>query len=91
MLVHWDRLALAEAAHVLGVNPSTARSRYATARATLRETLAIRDAACAAPTKAPQGSLSTALVMIVAMAASSSWVLSSAPVCTTSSTGPART
>ena len=43
MLVHWDRLTLAEAAHVLGLNPSTARSRYATARATLRETLAISD------------------------------------------------
>ena len=38
-LVHWDGLTLTEAAQVLALNPSTARSRYATARRTLRDTL----------------------------------------------------
>jgi RNA polymerase sigma-70 factor (ECF subfamily) len=39
MLVHWDGFLLVAAAELLGVNASTARSRYAAARATLRETL----------------------------------------------------
>ncbi|WP_425308372.1 RNA polymerase sigma factor [Ammonicoccus fulvus] len=39
MLVHWDGFALVEAAEILGVNPSTARSRYAAARETLRTAL----------------------------------------------------
>lgn len=40
MLVHWDGFTLLEAAELLGVNPSTARSRYAAARETLRAALA---------------------------------------------------
>lgn len=40
MLVHWDGMTLVEAAEVLGLNTSTARGRYAAARAALRETLA---------------------------------------------------
>lgn len=40
MLVHWDGLTLVEAAHVLGVNPSTARGRYAAARSALHDALA---------------------------------------------------
>lgn len=40
MLVHWDGLSLAEAAELLGLNASTARSRYAAARSTLRDALA---------------------------------------------------
>jgi len=40
MLVHWDGFTLAEAADLLGVNASTARSRYAAARETLRAALA---------------------------------------------------
>lgn len=36
MLVHWDGLTLVEAAELLGLNPSTARSRYAAARDQLR-------------------------------------------------------
>lgn len=43
-LVHWDGLALREAAEVLGLNASTARSRYASARHALRE--ALSDASC---------------------------------------------
>ncbi|MTB89497.1 RNA polymerase sigma factor [Aeromicrobium senzhongii] len=39
MLVHWDGLSLAEAAELLGLNPSTARSRYSAAREALREAL----------------------------------------------------
>lgn len=38
-LVHWDGLTLAEASQVLNLNPSTARSRYAAARHSLRATL----------------------------------------------------
>lgn len=38
-LVHWDGMTLNEAAQFLNLNPSTARSRYATARAALREVL----------------------------------------------------
>jgi len=40
MLIHWDGLTLVEAAEVLGLNPSTARGRYATARSILRDALA---------------------------------------------------
>jgi RNA polymerase sigma-70 factor, ECF subfamily len=39
ILVHWDGFTIAEAAHIVGVNPSTARSRYATARTRLRAAL----------------------------------------------------
>jgi len=38
-LVHWDGLSLADAAAVLGINASTARSRYAAARGKLRQVL----------------------------------------------------
>lgn len=38
-LVHWDDLTLAEAATVLEIPASTARSRYATAKAHLRQQL----------------------------------------------------
>jgi RNA polymerase sigma-70 factor (ECF subfamily) len=40
-LVHWDGFTLAEAAEILGVNPSTARSRYAVAKAALHSALAV--------------------------------------------------
>lgn len=39
-LVHWDGLSLAEAAGVVGLNASTARTRYARARAKLAAQLA---------------------------------------------------
>lgn len=39
MLVHWDGLTLAQAAEILGLNPSTARSRYSAARHALRQAL----------------------------------------------------
>jgi RNA polymerase sigma-70 factor, ECF subfamily len=39
MLVHWDGFTVAAAAELLGVNASTARGRYAAARAALRESL----------------------------------------------------
>jgi RNA polymerase sigma-70 factor (ECF subfamily) len=35
MLIHWDGFTIAAAAELLGINPSTARSRYAGARAEL--------------------------------------------------------
>ncbi len=38
-LVHWEGFSIAEAAQLLGLNASTARSRYAKARASLREAL----------------------------------------------------
>ncbi|WP_137844898.1 RNA polymerase sigma factor [Microbacterium sp. 2FI] len=40
-LVHWERLTLAEAAEVLGIPASTARGRYATAKAELRAALGV--------------------------------------------------
>lgn len=43
MLVHWDGLTLTETAQVLGINPSTARTRYATARRILRQALTTED------------------------------------------------
>lgn len=39
MLIHWDGFTIVDAAELLGLNPSTARSRYAAARQTLREAL----------------------------------------------------
>lgn len=39
MLIHWDGFTIVEAAEILGLNPSTARSRYAAARELLREAL----------------------------------------------------
>jgi RNA polymerase sigma-70 factor (ECF subfamily) len=39
MLVHWDGFTLAAAAELLGLNASTARGRYAAARAALRVAL----------------------------------------------------
>jgi RNA polymerase sigma factor (sigma-70 family) len=44
MLIHWDGFTVVEAAEMLGLNPSTARGRYAAARQALREALA--DVAC---------------------------------------------
>ncbi len=40
MLIHWDGFTIVEAAELLGLNPSTARSRYAAARIVLRDALA---------------------------------------------------
>jgi RNA polymerase sigma-70 factor (ECF subfamily) len=39
MLIHWDGFTILEAAELLGLNASTARSRYAAARVVLREAL----------------------------------------------------
>ena len=39
MLVHWDGFSLVEAAELLGLNPSTARGRYAAAREALKVAL----------------------------------------------------
>lgn len=39
MLIHWDGFTIVEAAEILGLNASTARSRYAAARQVLREAL----------------------------------------------------
>lgn len=39
MLIHWDGFTIVDAAEILGLNPSTARSRYAAARVSLREAL----------------------------------------------------
>lgn len=50
MLVHWDRFRLAEAAELLGINASTARSRYAAARAALQRALAEPAELVTAPT-----------------------------------------
>ena len=51
MLVNWDGLTLAEAAGVLGLNASTARGRYASARQALRDALT-SESAVATPGKA---------------------------------------
>ena len=40
-LVHWDGLTLVDAAEVMGIGASTARSRYATAKENLRRALAV--------------------------------------------------
>lgn len=39
MLVHWDGFTVADAAQILGLNASTARSRYSAARESLRSSL----------------------------------------------------
>jgi RNA polymerase sigma-70 factor, ECF subfamily len=39
MLVHWDGFTIVEAAELLGLNPSTARGRYAAAREALKQAL----------------------------------------------------
>jgi RNA polymerase sigma-70 factor (ECF subfamily) len=39
MLIHWDGFSITEAAELLGINASTARSRYAAARERLRQAL----------------------------------------------------
>ena len=39
-LVHWDGLSLVDAAEVMGIGASTARSRYASAKQNLRRALA---------------------------------------------------
>lgn len=39
MLIHWDGFTIVEAAEILSVNPSTARSRYASAKEALRQAL----------------------------------------------------
>lgn len=44
MLIHWDGFTIVEAAELLGLNPSTARGRYAAARQTLKD--ALTDAVC---------------------------------------------
>lgn len=40
MLIHWDGFSIIEAAELLGLNASTARSRYAAARQVLKSALA---------------------------------------------------
>ncbi len=40
-LIHWEGFSVADAGELLGVGPSTARSRYATARAELQKLLAL--------------------------------------------------
>jgi RNA polymerase sigma-70 factor, ECF subfamily len=44
MLIHWDGFTIVAAAEILGLNPSTARSRYGAARDELRR--ALRTVAC---------------------------------------------
>lgn len=39
MLIHWDGFTTVQAAELLGINPSTARSRYAAAREALKSAL----------------------------------------------------
>lgn len=39
MLIHWDGFSILEAAELLGLNPSTARGRYAAAREALKHAL----------------------------------------------------
>lgn len=39
MLIHWDGFTIVDAAEILGINPSTARSRYAAAREALKQAL----------------------------------------------------
>lgn len=54
-LVHWDGLTVAEASTVLGVNASTARTRYARARAKLAGILSVDGEPAA--TNSPSGNL----------------------------------
>jgi RNA polymerase sigma-70 factor, ECF subfamily len=53
MLIHWDGFTAVEAAEILGLNPSTARGRYAAARMALRHALA--EAACSPAPVVPGG------------------------------------
>ena len=39
-LVHWDGFTVTEAAHILGLSPSTTRSQYGSAKSHLRDVLA---------------------------------------------------
>ena len=39
MLIHWDGFSIVDAAEILGLNPSTARSRYSAAREELKQAL----------------------------------------------------
>lgn len=43
-LLHWDGFSIADAAKIMGINASTARGRYATARSVLRAALEPQDA-----------------------------------------------
>jgi RNA polymerase sigma-70 factor, ECF subfamily len=43
MLIHWDGFSIREAAELLDLNPSTARSRYAAARESLQRSLQPED------------------------------------------------
>lgn len=38
-LIHWEGFSIVDAAEILGINPSTARSRYAAARGELKQAL----------------------------------------------------
>ena len=40
-LIHWERLTIAQAATVLDISASTARTRYARAKEQLRATLGV--------------------------------------------------
>lgn len=44
MLIHWDGFSIRQAAEILALNPSTARSRYAAAREGLQRSLALTPA-----------------------------------------------
>lgn len=55
MLIHWERLSIAEASRVLNLNESSARTRYARARARLALLLASRHDAGAAGTRSRAG------------------------------------
>ena len=48
ILLHWDGFTIVEAAELLGLNASTARSRYAAARHQLRDALTERAEAASA-------------------------------------------
>lgn len=52
-LIHWEGFTAAEAARVSGINESTARSRYASARSRLRTILGSPDPSRAAMSVAP--------------------------------------
>lgn len=55
MLIHWDGLSILEAAELLGLNPSTARGRYAAARQALRDALIEREPLGVAPLSRVKG------------------------------------
>jgi len=48
-LVHWERMTIAQAAGVLGVSDSTARTRYARAKEELRAALAVPTSSASQP------------------------------------------